>query len=129
MILVDTSAWFALMSRTDQNHESARSTLERHFDDDLLTHNYVIVETLALVRNRLGWQASVDFEDDLLPVAEVEWIDESTHRVAYAAYSAGERRGVSLVDFVSFEVARRWAVEAVFTYDGDFERAGYRIVG
>lgn len=129
MILVDTSAWFALMSRTDQNHDGARSTLERHLDDGWLTHSYVIVETVALVRSRLGWQASVDFQDELLPVAEVEWIDEPTHRVAHAAYAAGARRGVSLVDFVSFEVGRRRAVDAVFTYDRDFEQAGFRIIG
>ena len=53
-ILVDTSAWYALVDRADANHRRAVSTLAQLAQEGalLLTHNYVVVETVALLPRR-----------------------------------------------------------------------------
>ena len=50
-VLVDTSAFYALISATDEFHGRARAAYERLLDRDqgLWSTSYVIVETIALV--------------------------------------------------------------------------------
>jgi predicted nucleic acid-binding protein len=56
-VFVDTSALYAVLDRDDANHLAARETWRRLLLDPsalLLTHNYVLVETAALLQNRRG---------------------------------------------------------------------------
>lgn len=130
-VFVDTSAFYALLDRDDANHARARATwLElRQRREPLLTHNYVLVETVALVQRRLGLEAVRALRDALLPLVTVVWVDEALHERALAATIASGRRGVSLVDRVSFEVARLHVCRAAFAFDEDFAAMGIATLG
>ena len=56
---VDTSAFYALLVANDVGHEAAKRTLDRLLagGQRLVTSNYVVVETCALLQNRLGLPA------------------------------------------------------------------------
>lgn len=94
----------------------------------LLTHEYVMVETIALVQRPLGLDTLRRFLDDLLPLVDVAWVDESLHLEAREALLAADRRHVSLVDRVSFLLMRRHGVRRAFTFDADFGVAGFEVV-
>jgi|GEM_PF-238279 Predicted nucleic acid-binding protein, contains PIN domain len=127
-VFVDTSALYALVDDGDPHHGDAVGSLQRvQGSADLLTHNYVLVEAISLVRRRLGASAELHLMDVILPIVRTIWIDELTHRAATTAYRAASRSG-SLVDYVSFEVMRQAGVEVAFAYDRDFERQGFRPV-
>lgn len=128
--LVDTAAWFALLDADDANHAAARAHLETVLADGvaLLTHEYVLIETIALVQRRLGLGPLRRFVDDLLPLADVAWVDEALHLEAREALLAAGRRDVSLVDRVSFLVMRRRGVGRAFTFDADFGAEGFEVV-
>ena len=49
------------------------------------------------------------------------------HDRAVAAYLAGLRSGVSLVDQVSFEVMRDEVIDTAFAFDDDFVDEGFRV--
>ena len=69
-VFVDTSAFYALMDRSDNYHQTA-SRLWTHFLDkgyELKTSNYVTVETLALVQSRLGFNAADLWSRDVLGI-------------------------------------------------------------
>lgn len=101
----------------------------RETDETLVTHNYVVVESAALVQRRLGPSALRPLLDDLVPLLDVVWVDPDVHRVAVAALlAAQERRDVSLVDRVSFELMRRRRIDTAFAFDRHFEREGYALV-
>jgi hypothetical protein len=86
-----------------------------------------VIECVELVRRRLGHAAVVDLTDGILPVLDVVWVDEQLYAISLeAARAAGWRE--SLVDHVSFVVMRRAGIELAFTYDSDFERAGFKFV-
>ncbi|MDE2881248.1 MAG: PIN domain-containing protein [Acidobacteriota bacterium] len=130
-VFLDTSALLALLDAEDPFHDDAKRSWERllnavrarqHF---LLTHYAVVVESSALIARRLGAQAVRQLHEDMLPVAEVVWIDEKLHARAMAAMFAASRRKVSLVDWLSFEVMRDRRIRRAFTYDGDFEDHGF----
>ena len=127
-LFVDTSALYALMDRDDFNHERARRFwIELSPDEPLLTHNYVLVETSALVQRRLGIEALQTLLDELtLPISTV-FVDRVMHDAAVSGVLNARVRQVSLVDVVSFEVMRRAGVRAAFTFDDHFAQFGFEL--
>lgn len=128
--LVDTSALYDLLDADGSHHAQAaaafRQLLER--GERLLTHSYVLVETTALLQRRIGVEAVRALESTLLPVLDVEWVGPALHRAALTALLAAERRSVSLVDWVSFELMRERGLTRAFAFDEDFERIGFETV-
>jgi predicted nucleic acid-binding protein len=125
-VFVDTSAWYALIAERDKNHGEASRVFGELASrrERLITHNYVLVETLALLQRRLGMEAARLFISDLMPVAETEWIQPSLHDIALAAFIESGR-DVSFVDHVSFALMRARGVSAVFAFDEDFTTHGF----
>jgi len=127
LVFVDTSAFYALMDRSDSNHEHA-AKLWRHLlekDVYLTTSNYVIVETLTLLQSRLGFEAANLFYQDVLSLAEVLWIEDSLHNLAYALWLSLGRRKVSFVDCISFITMRHHKIETAFAFDSHFQEQGF----
>ncbi len=128
-VFVDTSAWYALASSTDQDHPAARSIYAGLVDreEPLLTSSYTIAETMGLMQRRLGWKPLELFAAAIHTV-EVVWIDGTLHREAEAILFDRRKRGVTIVDAASFAVMTSRGVEDVFAFDDDFAREGFNIL-
>lgn len=99
-------------------------------DEEVITSNYVIVETTALLHSRFGIAIACQFSENMVPVLSVEWVDEQLHNTAVSVLNAASsNRSPSLVDCVSFEVIRRRKVDRVFAYDRHFRERGYELIG
>ena len=107
-IFVDTSAFLAVLDGSDKKHTAARQFWERiiRSGDVLLCHNYILVETSALILRRLGMEAVRVFEQDIIPILRIFWVTKEVHSAAVSAHLMAGRRTLSLVDCVSFEVMR-----------------------
>jgi predicted nucleic acid-binding protein len=128
-VFVDTSALYAVLDRDDANHAAAAATFSSLLASaTLVSHSYVAVETSALVQRRLGADALRTLHDDVLPVLEVAYVDESLHRSAVAAHLASGARHVSLVDWTSFELMRRRELAEAFAFDEDFLQQGFVVL-
>lgn len=129
-IFLDTSAFFALLDRDDANHQKAKKIWSSlaDFDNILITTNYIVVESLALIQHRLGLEAVRGFQEDILPLINIEWVNADTHRAGVSAFFAASRRKLSLVDCVSFEVMRFSGVKTVFAFDPHFVEQGFKLV-
>ena len=122
-VIVDTSAIFALLDRRDAHHDAAVTFWTDPDDEDLVTHAYVVVESVALVRARLGAAAVDGLVDQLLPGIRVEMVDRPLHDAAMADL----RRiggGTSLVDRVTLIFAARHGISRAFAFDADLSSAG-----
>jgi len=128
---VDTSALLAVLVANDMHHREAERIWRRELDEgrDLLTSNYILVETTAVLQHRVGMGAVRSFTQDVVPALRVEWVSPEDHRAAAAALLASGRRGVSLVDYCSFEVMRRLGLERAFAFDRHFADAGFQLAG
>ncbi len=128
--LVDTSALYAYLDERDANHAAARDAFRSLLDagERLTTHNYVVIESCALVQRRLGALAVRSLLDDVLPVIEIRFVDESIHRMAVAAMLGSVSRRVSLVDWTSFVVMRERGIEQAFAFDADFSQQGFSTI-
>lgn len=128
MIFVDTSALFALASDRDQRHQEARNSLDRllRARRRLLTHSYVLSESMALLHQRLGRRSALALSDEVRKAFEVEWVAESLHNAAVDALGNAPG-GVSLVDQVSFLVMCERGIDVAFAFDRHFTTAGFRL--
>jgi len=126
-VFVDTSSLLAVLDADDLNHSAAKTLWENLLGGgtDFVTHNYILVETSALVLRRLGLEALRVFETDIVPVLHVVWVTPDVHESAVGAHLLGARRALSLVDCVSFEVMRRAGLRSVFAFDSHFSEFGY----
>jgi len=95
---------------------------------DLVCTNYVLVETFASVQRRLGIEAVRAFQEDVVPVLRIEWIDEDVHRTGIAALLVAARRQLSLVDCISFDTMRRLGIKTAFTFDHHFADQGFKCI-
>jgi predicted nucleic acid-binding protein len=127
---VDTSALLAVLVADDMHHAEAERIWRRelHEGHDLLTSNYILVETTAVLQHRVGMPAVRSLVQDVVPALRVEWVSSDDHRAAAAALLAAGRRAISLVDCSSFEVMRRLGLERAFAFNRHFAEAGFQLV-
>ena len=71
-LFVDTSALLAFLDADRPRHSDAVDAWRKaiHDRETLVTSNYVLVETFALVQRRLGLDALRDLANDVLPLME-----------------------------------------------------------
>jgi predicted nucleic acid-binding protein len=127
-VFVDTSALYALLDGDDAGHERALRGSERILGEELLTHTYVMVEIVSLVRRRLGAAAAARFMDDVVPAISIVDVDEPLRGRAVAAFRAAPASDVSLVDRTSFEFMRTLGISRAYALDANFESEGFELV-
>ena len=93
----------------------------------MLCHNYILIEMSALISRRFGMEAVRVFEHDIYPVLRVIWITQGIHEAAVSTHLMADRRTLSLVDCVSFEVMRRTGIQKVFAFDYHFKDYEYEL--
>jgi predicted nucleic acid-binding protein len=127
MVFVDTSAVLALLDSDDRYHSRAdrawAEMLLRH--RALITTNYIVLETCALLQRRFGMDALKTFCNDILPVLAIEWVTPRQHEIGLAMLIAANRRKLSLVDCVSFTVMRERRAHEAFAFDAHFREEGF----
>lgn len=125
-VLIDTSALYAIVSVTDRFHNQARDSYEMLLDgeSEFWTTSYVLVETVALLHRRLGWEAVSAFDTWQREAGlRVLWVDDGMHARAWDRFAAEQGRGLSLVDW-TMALASREMSAPVFTFDADFGAQG-----
>lgn len=125
---VDTSAIYALLDRSDEGHSRAVRGHEAVLGEELVTHSYVVVETVAIVQRRLGAAATGRLIEDFLPALRVVDVDARLRIRATTAFRASVSSGVSLVDRTSFKVMRELDITRAFALDADFATAGFVLI-
>ncbi len=128
-VFVDTSGFYAVLDADDDRHSAAKKTWTDLLEKESRLHasNYILVETFALLQHRLGMESVRVFTADILPLVDIFWVDEGAHRSAHHAFLISDRRHLSLVDCVSFEVMRRLQLGDVFCFDHHFTEQGFHV--
>jgi len=128
-IFVDTSGFYAFLDGTDPFHAAARSAFELAVADrrHLVTTNYVLHESQAVIQGRLGWEALDAWLDRLVPLCETVWVDQKLHDVGVARCRQARERRLSLTDCVSIEAMRRRGMSEAIASDEHFAREGFTL--
>lgn len=125
-LFVDTSGILALIDRDDRSHLGTTEAFALGRSQPLVTHAYVVVETLAVARRRFDARVAADIIDRVLPAIEVTPVDAELHATALAAFRQSIDPSVSLVDRTSFAFMRREGIARAIALDADFRTAGFQ---
>lgn len=126
-VFFDTSGFYALLDSTDPKHKLMTAALAnvRASGAKLVTTNYVLHESWAVIQARLGWEAVDAWRDRLVPLCEVIWITRELHELGEARCRQARRRQLSLTDCTSFEIMRRQGIGLAIAWDEHFRREGF----
>lgn len=129
-VFVDTSAFLAVLDAGDANHAQAKALWEQTVGagTTIVCHNYILVETSAVILRRLGLEAVRVFEQDIVPILRLIWVTREVHEAAASAHLLAARRNLSLVDCVSFEIMRRTGIRSAFAFDRHFQEYGCELI-
>lgn len=127
-VFVDTSALLALLDRADPRYREVLEAFAELADADLVTHGYVVAESLAVARRRFGLDGAIALLDDILPLVSILPVEPELHLRVQARYRASLPSGVSFVDGISFAVIERHRLDGAFTTDADFATAGVPLI-
>lgn len=128
-VFVDSSAWYALIDRSDSNHVAAVQRFGHLIESGgtMVSTVHVIGETYTLLRRRLGSRIALAFldrgRDDpslrRVPVPD-DWIEEAERLLAQF-----DDQEFSYVDATSFVTMRRLGIHEALAFDRDFQIAGF----
>jgi predicted nucleic acid-binding protein len=129
-VFVDTSALYALLVKTEDGHKEVSEAFCDLAESGrrLVTSNYVLLETTALLQHHFGLEAVRDLEEAIVPLLDILWISEAQHRRALEGLFRRDRRSVSLVDCASFHLMDMEGIRDALSLDSDFSREGFRLL-
>jgi hypothetical protein len=128
-LFVDTSGWMAMADGADPQHEACCAARDDCLKggDALVSTDYVLDETLTLLRMRLGlrvaasWWRMVERSRSL----RWEWIDPGRAERARAWFFRWQDKDFSFTDCTSFVLMKELRLRRALTTDRHFEQAGF----
>ena len=128
-IFVDTSAWYAIMDKTDQDHTVAVAKIQM-VDRPLLTSNYILDEILTLLKTRLGSTIAIPFGQKLWnqEVSTLVRITEEDEARAWRIFRQYEDKAFSFTDCTSFALMERLEIDTAFAFDDHFLQYGQFVI-
>ena len=129
-IYVDTSAFYALLDRSDRFHEKAKAIWPGLLEDgiNLVTTNYVVSETVTVLQYRIGFEAASLWYKDVLGVLSILWVNEDTHRLACELWMNLGRQHYSLVDCISYITMNQNMIDKVFCFKDHYSAQGFELL-
>lgn len=131
-VFVDTSAWFASYDRHDQSYAAAeRVTRHLHLQHaTLVLSDFVLTETLTLIRYRLGHVSAVRFGQAVLEsrLAELVAVTEPIRQRAWEIFQRYDDKTFSFTDCSSFAVMESLELKTAFAFDTHFEQYGFHLL-
>lgn len=129
-VFIDTSAFIAFINADDEFFQNSVKIFSRLLSDGtiIVSSNYVLLETMVILKSRIGQEAVKLLNDDVFPVIKTYWIDEEMHRLCVNTQLVSNRKKISFVDYTSFEIMRRLNIKKVFTFDSHFKDMGFEIM-
>jgi uncharacterized protein len=117
IIMVDTSAIYALLDQSDNNHTTAKEILNKLSREKLrvIMTNFLVAECHALISGRLGHELArkwlTNFYWEIERITEADEINAKDIIIKYADKS------FTYTDATTFAVMERLGIKRCFTFD------------
>ena len=131
-IFVDSSAWVALFFENDQSHKKAVTLFQKlkALRAPLYTSDYVIDETITTLLFKSGHKQSVAAGKALFfsEIIKIVYVHPDYFKPAWELYQKYADKKFSFTDVTSFVIAKDIHIKKVFSFDGDFSKAGFELI-
>ena len=131
-LFVDTAGWMACADASDPAHEACRASRDNALraGQVLVTTDYVVDETLTLIRLRLSLSAAEAWwrQIDASPRVRWERIDEARFERALELLFRHRDKAYSFTDCTSFALMRELKITSALTTGKHFKQMGFAVV-
>ena len=132
LLFVDTAGWIACADAADPEHEAASAARDHWLETEglLVTSDYVIDETLTLLRLRLGLSAAEEWWHGIAGSRRVvrELIHEERAERARHVFFRHRDKNFSFTACTSFALMRELRIREVLTTDKHFRQTGFQML-
>ncbi len=125
MIFVDTGAWFASVVPSDVDHLAAAHWL-RHNTEPLVTTDYIVDETLTLLRARRQGRSAIALGAEFFAgsLATILYLSPADIAQAWQVFRQFSDKEWSFTDCISKVVIERHRLSQAFAFDDHFRQFG-----
>ena len=125
MIFVDTGAWFASTVPSDTDHLTAIEWLQQN-TQPLLTTDYVIDETLTLLRMRREFQRAIALGESFFSgeLAIIHYLTPEDIQRTWQVFQDFSDKNWSFTDCSSKVVMEKLSIQKAFAFDHHFRQFG-----
>ncbi len=131
-LFVDTAGWMACADQADPQHARACDARDAALKkgEVLVTTDYVVDETLTLIRKRLGLGAAEAWWEQVDGSSRLRWesIDWARAEKARGIFFRYSDKDYSFTDCTSFVVMQELRLRQVLTTDDHFRQMGFRVL-
>jgi len=131
-VFVDTAGWMACADESDPEHERACEARDSALElgNILIATDYVLDETLTLIRRRLGLAAAKTWWDQIEGSSRLrwEWVGIARAEKARSVFFRYHDKDYSFTDCTSFVVMQELKLKRVLTTDHHFRQMGFQVV-
>ena len=131
-MFVDTAGWMACADRADPAHAPCRAARDRALETghNLITSDFVIDETLTLIRFRLGLDAASAWWDQIERSARLRWerVESDRFERARHVFFRYRDKDLSFTDCTSIVIMRELKLRTVITTDRHFHQMGFEVL-
>ena len=131
-LFVDTAGWIACADRSDPAYDGCRAARDwaMRSGQMLVTTDFVVDETLTLMRVRLGLSVAETWWRQIEGSRRVRWERISQERFdrALELFFRHRDKGYSFTDCASFAVMRELKLTTALTTDKHFKQMGFVVV-
>ena len=132
-LFVDTAGWMACADRNDPAHAKCVALRDAKLRAGflLVTTDYVLDETLTLLRLRLGLGAARAWWERVSQSPRVTFadVDADLREQAFGWFFRYEDKDFSFTDCTSFAFMKQGKIREALTTDRHFRQAGFEVVG
>ena len=130
MTFIDTGAFLARYLPDDQHHKTATALWEkiRATHEPCVTSNFVLDETFTLLARRASYSFAAEKARLVYSTTALKILrpDADAELAALDLFEKFADQEISFTDCVSFALMREAGIRQVFSFDADFERAGFK---
>jgi hypothetical protein len=132
LLFVDTAGWMACADGTDAANQRACRARDAALEagETLITTDFVVDETLTLIRLRLGLSAADRWWRQVDGSQRLRWerIDSDRFERARLLFFQYRDKRFSFTDCTSFVVMRELRVKQALTTDRHFRQMGFQVL-
>lgn len=128
-IFIDTGAFIAVIDKDDDYHGAAEAFFKNALEKEIkfITTDFVVCETMNLLRSRISHSMAVFFWEHLKKskVIEVLRITPHLQESAFKIFKQYADKDFSFTDCTSFSAMKSFKINRAFAFDKHFEQYGH----
>src|ERR671925_1647330 len=131
-VFVDTGGWMACADRADPAHMACTAARDATLEAGriLITTDFVVDETLTLIRFRLGLAAANTWWQQIDGSARLRWerVENDRFERARNLFFQHRDKNLSFTDCTSVAIMRELKLTTVITTDRHFHQVGFDVL-